>query len=78
MCAAGFTPPTFDLVNSLGLLMPTADQSAAFFTWYRALATSGDTNYIRTGQKRRGGCTPDAHGDLYVSSFDANSAAGVS
>jgi hypothetical protein len=76
MCAAGYTPPTFALVNSLGLRMPNTDETTAFFTWYRGRATSGDTNYIRTYQKRRGGCTLEAHGDLYVSSFNPNSSSG--
>ncbi len=66
MCADGFTPATFDLVNALALAIPTVQQDLDFFAWYRALPVQGDTNYIRTGQKRRGGCVLDAHGDLYI------------
>ena len=66
MCAEGLTPATFDLVNALELRIPTVQEDLAFFAWYRALPVNGDTNYIRTGQKRRGGCVLDAHGDLYI------------
>jgi len=66
MCAENSTPATYNLVNALGLRKPTTAEHNAFFSWYKGLATSGDTNYIRTGQKRRGGCTLEAHGDLYV------------
>ena len=66
MCAAGFTPATFDLVNALELRIPTVQEDLDFFAWYRALPVQGDTNYIRTGQKRRGGCELEAHGDLYI------------
>jgi hypothetical protein len=70
MCAVGYTPVTYDLVVSLGLRIPTVPESDSFFAWYRSLATTGDTNYIRTGQKRRGGCLPDSHGDLYIYFFN--------
>ncbi len=66
MCAEGHTPATFDLVNALELRIPTVQEDLDFFAWYRALPVNGDTNYIRTGQKRRGGCELEAHGDLYI------------
>ncbi len=66
MCAEGHTPATFDLVNDLDLRIPTVQEDLAFFAWYRALPVQGDTNYIRTGQKRRGGCMLELHGDLYI------------
>lgn len=67
MCAPGFTPVTYDLVQSLGLPYPTQQESSDFGNWYQSRSTSGDTSYIRTGQKRRGGCNLNDHGDLYIS-----------
>lgn len=49
MCGPGFTPATFELVNANGSRIPTVDEDAAFFAWYRALPVQGDTGYIRTG-----------------------------
>ena len=72
MCKSGYTPPTYDLVNALGLAYPTAQQHSDFFNWYASLSTSGDTGYIRTGQKRR-----NCQQDLYVAQFhDINDNAG--
>ena len=67
MCAAGWTPATYTLVQ--GYPMPTLAQHQAFRNWYNGVVP-GNGNYIRTGQKRRGGCTPEAHGDLYVPNDD--------
>ncbi|HBU49143.1 MAG TPA: hypothetical protein DEB46_12615 [Myxococcales bacterium] len=73
MCAEGSTPATFDLVNANGLRKPTDAENDALFNWYRGLPIQGDNStYIRTGQKRRGGCQPDAHGDIYVYSNHSN------
>ena len=66
LCADGNTPATFDNVNARELRRPDAAEHAAFWAWYQGLPAAGDKNYIRTGQKRRGGCVLDAHGDLYV------------
>jgi len=63
MCAAGWTPATYNLVQ--GLSMPTLAEHNTFVSWYNQV-NSNNGNYIRTGQKRRGGCTPEAHGDLYI------------
>lgn len=76
MCAQGFTPVTYDLVQSLGLGYPTLQESADFWNWYGSLASSGDKTYIRTGQKRRGGCSLNDHGDLYIAQFHSYSQAG--
>ncbi|MFH1533170.1 MAG: hypothetical protein ABIK09_20785 [Pseudomonadota bacterium] len=67
MCAAGFTPATYKLVQ--GYSMPTLAQHQTFVVWYNSV-NPNNGNYIRTGQKRRGGCTPETHGDLYVPNND--------
>ncbi|MBI4705303.1 MAG: hypothetical protein HY744_29710, partial [Deltaproteobacteria bacterium] len=63
MCAQGCTPATYKLVQGLG--KPTQQEHDAFATWYNGVMPNNG-GYIRTGQKRRGGCTKDAHGDIYV------------
>jgi len=67
MCAAGCTPATYKLVQ--GLEYPSLAKHQAFRDWYNQVVPNNG-NYIRTGQKRRGGCTPTAHGDLYVPNPD--------
>ena len=67
MCAVGWTPATNKLVQ--GYPMPTLAEHQAFVSWYNGV-NSNNGNYIRTGQKRRGGCTPEEHGDLYVPNDD--------
>ena len=62
MCAAGWTPATNKLVQ--GLPFPSLQQHQAMGVWHQQVA--GNVTYIRTGQKRRGGCTPDAHGDIFI------------
>jgi len=68
MCATGFTPATYNLVQ--GLQKPTLDQHHVFVAWYKQVMPNNG-GYIRTGQKRRGGCTPEAHGDIYVVNADS-------
>ena len=68
MCASNFTPVTYDLIQSLSLTYPTQQENDDFWSWYQSLPTSGDNNYIRTGQKRRGGCSLNGE-DLYISKF---------
>ncbi len=68
MCAAGSTPATYKLVQ--GYQMPTLAEHQTFVNWYNSV-NSNNGNYIRTGQKRRNGCTPEEHGDLYVPNNDS-------
>ena len=63
MCAPGYTPATNKLVQ--GLQMPSLQQHQAFANWHNQVMPNNG-NYIRTGQKRRGGCTLEEHGELYV------------
>ena len=67
MCADGFTPVTHDMVVDLELRIPTQAEHTALFDWYDSVDTTGNRSYIRTGQKRRGGCALEDHGELYVS-----------
>jgi cysteine-rich repeat protein len=74
MCAAGWTPATNKLVQ--GLPFPSHQQHQAMGTWHsQVMASNG--GYIRTGQKRRGGCTPEAHGDIYINSDGSHYEAGA-
>jgi cysteine-rich repeat protein len=63
MCAAGYTPATYKLVQ--GLQMPSLQQHQVFAAWHNQVMPNNG-GYIRTGQKRRGGCTLEEHGELYV------------
>ena len=67
LCKAGCTPATNKLVQ--GLQMPTLPEHQVFRDWYNAVVPNNG-NYIRTGQKRRSGCQPEDHGDLYVPNDD--------
>jgi len=67
MCAAGFTPATYKLVQALPF--PTLAEHQAYAAWY--VQHNGGEPYIRTGQKRRGGCSPEAHGDVYIHASDS-------
>ena len=53
MCAPGFTPVTYDLVQSLALVYPTQQESNDFWNWYQSRPTSGDTTTF--GPAKRGG-----------------------
>ena len=63
MCAGGWTPATYKLVQ--GLPFPTLQQHQAMGNWHQQVMPNNG-GFIRTGQKRRGGCTPEAHGDIYI------------
>jgi len=63
MCAPGYTPATNKLVQ--GLQMPSLQQHQVFAAWHGQVMPDNG-GYIRTGQKRRGGCTLEEHGELYV------------
>jgi cysteine-rich repeat protein len=72
MCAPGYTPATNKLVQ--GLQMPSQQQHQTFAAWHTQVMPNNG-GYIRTGQKRRGGCTLEEHGELYVplSGYSADS-----
>ena len=63
MCAPGWTPATNKLVQ--GLPFPSLQHHQAMGTWHTQVMPSNG-GYIRTGQKRRGGCAPEDHGDIYI------------
>ena len=64
LCNNGSTPATYKLVHGL-LPYPTQQDHNKFVDWYnQSMPQNG--GYIRTGQKRRGGCQPEAHGDVYI------------
>lgn len=67
LCQTGFTPATYKLVQ--GLPFPTLAQHKVYSAWYQGV-NPNNGGYIRTGQKRRGGCVADAHGDIYIADAD--------
>ena len=74
MCASGWTPATYKLVQ--GLQFPSLQDHQAMGVWHQQVMP-GNGGYIRTGQKRRGGCTPEAHGDIYINTNGSHYEAGA-
>ena len=64
LCGASATPATHALVENLR--EPSVAENQAFWSWYDEREGAPPASYIRTGQKRRGGCTREAYGDLLI------------
>ncbi|MDE0883004.1 MAG: hypothetical protein OSB21_10450, partial [Myxococcota bacterium] len=46
---------------------PTPAENQAFWSWYDEREDAPPAQYLRSGQKRRGGCSREAYGDLLIS-----------
>jgi cysteine-rich repeat protein len=65
LCTNGSTPATF--LVAADLREPSPAEHQAFWQWYDGDVARPAADYVRTGQKRRGGCSREGDGDLLIS-----------